>query len=105
MAIQQTKRQSELEKRLQILRRQVYGKGSETRIDQIKSGYQKNSDKPIHRYADTPVSSGTITHQSSDLAYLHQDLLKILIFSSVAIGGQILLFFLISNHILNLNFF
>ncbi len=94
MAIIQTKKQSDLEKRLQLLRRQVYGREPESQyisksVDQPKT--------PIHRTTDTPISS--------DLTYLHHDLLKILTFSSFAIGAQVILFFLLKNHILNLNFF
>jgi len=95
MSIQQTKRQSELEKRLQILRRQVYGKPASQNTN--KSTGSANT--LIHRYTDTPI------HQPDDLAYLRQDLWKIAIFSSIAIGGQFLLFFLLNNHILKLNFF
>lgn len=102
MAIQQSKRQQELEKRLQILRRQVYGRGSnrsEVRIDQ-KTG---KSDTLIYRSSDTPILSETPI--SSDLTYLRQDLLKILIFSSFAIGTQIILFIFLQNHLLNIKFF
>lgn len=95
MAIQQTKRQSDLEKRLQLLRRQVYGRNS----------YQL-SDKMQNKSDDSGPQKGKITesYSVSDITYLQQDLLKILIFSSVAIGIQIILFFLLKNHILNLVF-
>ncbi len=110
MAIQQSKRQSDLEKRLQILRQQVYGKSPDKiGSDQIKSDRSdkiRNSDPliyrptdiPIHRFTDTP------TNRSADITYLHHDLLKILLFSSLAIGTQIILFFLLQNHFLKINF-
>ena len=88
MAIHQTKHQTDLEKRLQLLKRQVYG---------------KSTDQPIYRHTDIPISSSTPV--TSDLSYLHRDLLKILIFASVAISAQAILFFLLKNQILNINFF
>lgn len=103
MAIQQTKKQSDLEKRLKLLHRQIYGKNSE------------NSDNQTLRYTDTPISSDTPSHSDPtesgsksmqvDIAYLHQDLLKILLLAGSAIGLQIILFALLQNHVLNLNFF
>lgn len=82
MAIQQSYKQSDLEKRLKLLRSQVYGKSEAKQL-----------------------SSKTSTPLKSDTVYLYQDLLKIGLFSSAAIGIQIVLFFLIQNHILKLNFF
>ncbi len=94
MAIQQTKRQSDLEKRLQILRRQIYGKSpEELKITQVN---QKTN--------NTQIPSNPQSSESSrfDLAYLYKDLTKILVFSTLAIGGQIILFFLLQNHILKI---
>ncbi|MDO8573218.1 MAG: hypothetical protein Q7R77_00525 [Candidatus Daviesbacteria bacterium] len=82
MAIHQTKRQTDLEKRLQILRRQVYGK-QEFKVQSV---------------------SQTTSIPYDDIAFLYKDLLKTLFFSSIAIGAQILLFFLLRNHYLNINF-
>lgn len=87
MAILQTKKQSDLEKRLKLLRQQVYG---------------KNSDTPTYRFSNSPSnpeSSGT------DVTYLYHDLSKIGIFASLTIGAQIILFILMKNHIVNLNLF
>lgn len=88
MAIQQTKRQSDLEKRLQLLRKQVYG-NEKFRV--------QNSEFRVE-------SKGTV-NSSNDLAYLGQDLLKILIFSSAAIGIQLVLFILLKTNTLKLNLF
>lgn len=98
MAIQQTKRQSDLEKRLQLLRHQVYGK--DEKVSYQASRPLSNSENSI---AQSPNSS--IAETSSDLNYLHQDLLKILTLSSLAIGAQIILLLLLKNHVLNLTFF
>ncbi len=73
---------TDLEKRLQIIRRQVYGKDQQ-------SNY----------------SSSRQIDETTDLAYFYQDLLKILTLSSLAISTQFVLFVLSQNHILNLNFF
>ena len=87
MAIQESKKQSDLEKRLKLLRRQVYGK-----------------EFRVQNEVTTNNESQTI-NSSSDLTYLNQDLLKILIFASIAIVAQIILLFFSKNHIVNLNLF
>ncbi|MBI2337799.1 hypothetical protein HYU95_01315 [Candidatus Daviesbacteria bacterium] len=94
MAIHQTKKQSDLEKRLQLLRRQVYGQESVA----SSKYYVAREDKK-----NSLTSSFQLP--ATDISYLHQDLLKILIFSLFAIGAQVILFFLSKNHILNLNLF
>lgn len=88
MAIQQTKRQSDLEKRLQLLRKQVYGNK--------KFSVQSSEFK---------VENKITVNSSNDLTYLGQDLLKILIFSSAAIAIQLVLFILLKTNILKLNLF
>lgn len=93
MAIQQTKRQSDLEKRLKLLRHQVYGKEE----NKQSSAYSLPSTK-------IEVAGSQKEISMSDIAYLNQDLFKILILSSLAIGTQIVLFFLMQNHILNFKF-
>lgn len=88
MAITEAKKQSDLEKRLKLLRQQVYGKSAE---------------KLTYRHTDNPIASDSL--KSTDITYLHQDLFKILTLSSLAIGVQLILFILMKNHVLNLNFF
>lgn len=87
MAIQQTKKQSDLEKRLSILRQQVYGKSESVRVNMSVNQTQ---------------NAGSI---KSDTAFLYKDLLKIIILSTAAIGIEFILFSLSKNHILNLNLF
>lgn len=94
MAIHQIQRQTDLEKRLQLLRRQIYGKNPD-RSDEIRTSENRSS--------DTPISSAK--PMLVDTTYLHHDLRKILTFSSVAIGIQVILFILLQNHILRINFF
>ena len=83
MAIHRTYTQSELEKRLQVIRKQVYGKKSVSGISPMTIDLQYNS----------------------DIKYLHHDLLKIAILSSFALSIQIALFYLLKNNILKLNLF
>ena len=73
MPISEFKKQSDLEKRLKILHRQVYGKSFSV------------SETQNQRNAETP---------SSDISYLYQDLMKIFIFASIACGIMIGLKFL-----------
>ncbi len=88
MAIHESKKQSDLEKRLKLLRRQVHGQSS------LPSKWS-NDQKPTT--TNDPVKT--------DAFYLRKDLLKILVLSTFAIGAQILLFTLVNKQILNLNFF
>lgn len=98
MAIQQTKKQSDLEKRLQLLRRQVYGGNTQS------SGIRYQiSDKNTNESDNQQMIVNN--NSMSDVIYLRQDLLKIFAFSSIAIGVQVVLFFLLKNHILNLKLF
>ncbi len=100
MAIQQTKKQSDLEKRLKILRQQFYGRESVASSKQSVATH--TTDYPLREASQLPTSR---SEPATDVIYLHQDLLKILTFSGAAIGAQIILYFLINNHIVNLNFF
>lgn len=99
MAIHETKRQSDLEKRLKLLRRQVYGENP-NRSDKISESEDRKT-----RFSITSIHRNTDTLISSDLTYLNQDLLKIAVLSAFAIGTQLMLFFLIQNHLLNLKIF
>ncbi len=104
MPIQQSKKQSDLEKRLQLLRRQVYGRDIQSqRVKESKSQNTLTLRDSFNKIKHNSLSHSTAS--SNDLSYLHQDLLKILTFSSFAIGAQIVLFFLLKNHILKINFF
>ena len=114
MAIIQTKKQSDLEKRLLLLRRQVYGKSPENQYVGKSVDQQINKSATLtHRYTDTPIHQTTDALTPSDLTYLRQDLLKIFLLSSFAIGAQVILFyavkqfhglfFLLKNNILRIN--
>lgn len=96
MSIQQNKKQSDLEKRLRILRQQVYGK------QPLAIGHQSLDRKQISNN-QRPTTINYIG--GTDVTYLHQDLLKIFILAGCALGIQLVLFILSKNRILNLNFF
>lgn len=83
MAIQEHKKRTDLEKRLNLVREQVYGKQTTPEIN-----YHQSNDS-------TQLS----------ISYLRQDLIKILLLSSLAILGQIILFLTLKNHTLNINLF
>ncbi len=89
MAIQLSKKQSDLEKRLKLLHNQVYGK---ERTSNIKYSVSNSS---------TPAKNTVV----SDMVYLHQDLLKIFILSGGAIAIQIVLYFSLQHHVLTLKLF
>ena len=83
MPIQQTKKQDDLERRLKLLRSQVYGKG-------FAVSENKTAQSPVAFVQDT--------------SYLYKDLLKILILASFAIGSQIILFVLVKANLISLSF-
>ena len=95
MAIHQTKKQSDLEKRLRLLRQQVYGKVQPSVVS------VQLSEKKEFKSEDRRLT----TESYADMTYLRQDLLKIFILAGSALGLQIILYILSKNHILNLNFF
>lgn len=97
MAIHETKKQSDLEKRLKLLRQQVYGKEN---VSSIK--YQVSNGKKVPIAEAVPVSKA-ITH-NTDIPYLYHDLTKIGILCSLALGVQFVLFILMRNQILNFKF-
>lgn len=74
----QMHRQSDLEKKLKILESQLYGK----RLDQTSNIQSQH-----------PSSSIQHLTSISDITYLRQDLTKILILSSLAVGIQLVLYF------------
>lgn len=88
MVTQESKKRSDLEKRLKLLRQQVYGRqGSSDTIN-----------------ATTLPKGKVNTTLTTDLQSLRSDLFKILIFSAIAIATQVILLLSLKNHLLNLNF-
>ncbi len=110
MAIHQTKQQSDLEKRLKLLRQQVYG----SRESVASSKYHPNthttnyqvreaSQLPALRLSSTQTRGEPTTNLPNDVTYLRADLMKISILAGTALGLQIILYFLIKNNLLNIN--
>ncbi|MBI2018400.1 hypothetical protein HYS96_01710 [Candidatus Daviesbacteria bacterium] len=103
MALHQSKHQSDLEKRLKILRQQFYGRNDQSNIyslpaspvfDEVRQGRQRGE-----------PSTTKVEVTIDDTTYLRQDLLKISIFAGTALGLQIILYFLMKNNVLNINIF
>lgn len=80
---------SDAQKRLAQLRRQVYGGSAKI---------SRPADSLAHRSTGTPISPDI-----SDISFLRQDLTKIALLSSLALGAQLLLYFLFKNHLWRLN--
>lgn len=92
MSIHQTKKETS-DKKLQKIHEQLHGKGNSLNIS---SKFTYNS----HLNTTKPISNTAVT----DIAYLNHSLIKIFILSFLALGAQLLLFYLEQNHYINLNF-
>lgn len=117
MSIIQTRKQSDIEKRLKLLRQQVYGKGSEYRIQKTEDSNQnptkseQNLTSSEQKTEEKENLSSVIRNQSSvlsplssDITYLHYDLIKITSFAAIAFAAQFILFYMLTNNILKLPF-
>ncbi|MDO8619319.1 MAG: hypothetical protein Q7R49_05245 [Candidatus Daviesbacteria bacterium] len=101
MAIHESKRNSDLEKRFRQLRQQIYGQenpGAQTLHTPNQSVYS------ISSVALKPNSSAGQSYAISDMDNLYKSITKIALLSSIAIGAQFLLFLLTKNHVINLTF-
>ncbi len=100
MAVHQTKKQSDLEKRLRILRQSLNvadtkeGRPGQSTA-QSAGAYQLNK-------GDTSSLSSSNAHTSSDVTYLRTDLIKIVILSALAFGAQFVLYQLMVHGVLRL---
>jgi hypothetical protein len=97
------------QKRLDTLRRQLYGKEKNTDLNAVKkSDLQSAPTLSINR--DLPnISTTTKKPQNSittqDLGYLKKDLLKVAILSLTAIAIQLLFYFTSLKNLLNIKIF
>lgn len=106
MPVQRTRKQ-DLEKRLKILESQLYGGGSERLRKTQTTGAEQQASKSEMRTEQGSEqiyrNSGTTGIQShsefsekvaskSDLIFLRQDLTKIALLSSIAVGIQLVLY-------------
>lgn len=99
MAIHQTKHTSDIEKRLRLLRQQVYGRSSDNGKSRIMLQIPTSS---LRQASHIPHPTSPIR---SDIIYLRHDLIKIGTLASAAFTIQAVLYYLLKNNILNLNFF
>ena len=87
MSVHQTKKSSDLEKRLRILSQQLYGKKDIPQpvgVKQLSQGV-KILDKGSHHEA--------VSSSHSDIVYLRKDLTKIFIFSGLALIIELAIYF------------
>lgn len=107
-------KQSSQEKRLQTLKRQLYGGGDQqSRFSEKKaesSAFSAVPPKAVTKSDLASFSTGNISLATQSVStkmentsYLKNDLTKILILSSLAIATELILFFTTKNHLVNLN--
>ncbi len=101
MAIHQSKHASDLDKRFRQLRTQLYGK------QQSSQGNSENIKASVYSISSVATQGrsqerGTLL--ISDMENLNKSLKKIALLSSLAIGSQLLLYFLVTKEMINLNF-
>lgn len=82
-------------KRLEQLRKQVYGTQSSAISYQLSRQRRDDGYRP---------QAGRLTTDGSDISYLRQDLTKIAILSALIIGIQLALYYAVSHQILRLTF-
>jgi hypothetical protein len=99
MPVHETKKQSDLEKRLRILRQSL----NVTEASGKKSHSKESSGSTYSISKDLPVNSTSKT-VASDVSYLRQDLLKIVVLSAIAFAVQAGLYFAITHNYLKLQF-
>ncbi len=92
------------EKRLQQIRMQLFGKETQT----SKKGAPTSKVQTVATTQDNSPIISSNSFNSSNLGearFLKQDISKVIILSSIAIGGQVLLHYLSIQGIVNLNVF
>lgn len=88
------------EKRLQQIRMQLFGKERPNpKAKVVISG--QTSDK----ISTSKISSSVSHAHASEAVFLNQDLVKVLVISFLMIGSQLVLYYLSSQGIINLNVF
>lgn len=101
MAIQERKKETDLEKRLKVLNRQLYG-----RQEEAKAPTQETlSQKPSYSLSENSLplnSHKNLSAKESEVLYLRQDLLKIFILSSLAIAAQFSLYLALTKQLVKL---
>lgn len=89
------------EKKLRQLRQQLFGK---ERTDPPKKSVTQSNPTLIQNKPTSSRSTPSDIH-SIEETFMQKDLLKVLILSLFAIGGQFFLFYLSQQGIINLNIF
>lgn len=82
-------------KRLEQLRKQVYGNTSSAISYQLSDKTKKSDD-------EYRPQAGRLTTDNSDITYLRQDLTKIAILSTLVLGIQLFLYYAVSHNLIRL---
>ncbi len=90
MAYSQLKKLTDTEKKLQALRKQLYGRPDVQRTS-------KEEDQPSSSFSFSTKSNSVSNNKAADSSYLKRDLAKTLIFASFAIGAQVILKFVVRS--------
>jgi hypothetical protein len=96
MPVHQSHKQSDLEKRLQILRQSL--NVTESRSKKSESNKADTSIYHLNKNNETISTKAYL----SDSIYLKQDLIKITIFTAIAFATQAGLFFALQNNLLKI---
>lgn len=102
MAIHQTKGKSDLEKRFRQLRAQVYGQSHPTEQTPSTPRSSAYSISSVAKLVEN--QAGTKTADISDMQHLYTSVTKIALLTSLAIGAELLLYFMTNSKIINLKF-
>jgi len=102
MAIHESKHSSDLDKRFRQLRQQIYGKQSPSQPgpDSTKSSVYSIS-SVAEKIED---QAGTKTAVISDMQHLYSSVTQIALLTSIAIGAELLLYFMTKSKIIHLGF-
>ena len=93
------------QKRIELLRTQLYGKNKDINKKSSTSSDSKNSSR-LYSLPNQSASSNNPKSQSrEDIHYLRGDLIKITILTTLALGTQLCLYFALQKHLLSLPFF
>jgi hypothetical protein len=92
------------EKRLQQIRMQLFGKERQIQTKGKASSYKQIN---IGEVSKTPTTSPSTINPNNlgEARFLKQDITKVIVLSSIALGGQFLLYFLSLQGVINLNMF
>lgn len=99
MAIVRGYQASDIEKRLKILRSQVYGKGGSTG----PKGSTPDRNLPSYQFKES-TQTATVKLEQNELSYLRKDMVKIAIFAVIAVTIEFVIYYGLGHNIIKLRF-